>query len=145
MPEWVIFNEFVLTSKSFIRTVTTVKAEWYVLSFEMYAQTPNSFCLSRLLEYGGEYFNFKTFPEGEAKTAHLGVMNKRMGKRTDEESGAVERRKKKRRNVKERPTSGPTSGPEPVSGLSSLVDNFRTMKLSTNHNDTAQHHKKKKA
>ena len=27
-PEWVLFNEFVLTSKSFIRTVTAVKPEW---------------------------------------------------------------------------------------------------------------------
>ena len=123
MPEWVIFNEFVLTSKSFIRTVTTVKPEWYVLSFEIYAQTPNSFCLSRLLEYGGEYFNFKTFPEGEAKTALLRVMNKRMGKRTDEESGPAERRKKKKRKVEEQPTSGPAVGPAPVSGPSTRSTN----------------------
>jgi pre-mRNA-splicing factor ATP-dependent RNA helicase DHX15/PRP43 len=27
-PEWVIYNEFVLTTKPFIRTVTEVKAEW---------------------------------------------------------------------------------------------------------------------
>jgi pre-mRNA-splicing factor ATP-dependent RNA helicase DHX15/PRP43 len=27
-PEWVLFNEFVLTSKSFIRTVTAIKPEW---------------------------------------------------------------------------------------------------------------------
>jgi pre-mRNA-splicing factor ATP-dependent RNA helicase DHX15/PRP43 len=29
-PEWVIFNEFVLTTRPYIRTVTDVKAEWYV-------------------------------------------------------------------------------------------------------------------
>ena len=30
-PEWVIFNEFVLTTRPYIRTVTTVQPEWYVL------------------------------------------------------------------------------------------------------------------
>lgn len=29
-PEWVIFNEFVLTTRRYIRTVTEVKGEWYV-------------------------------------------------------------------------------------------------------------------
>jgi HrpA-like RNA helicase len=29
-PEWVIFNEFVLTTRPYIRTVTDVKVEWYV-------------------------------------------------------------------------------------------------------------------
>lgn len=31
-PEWVIFNEFVLTTKPYIRTVTEVKPEWCVSS-----------------------------------------------------------------------------------------------------------------
>jgi pre-mRNA-splicing factor ATP-dependent RNA helicase DHX15/PRP43 len=31
-PEWVMFNEFVLTTRPFIRTVTEVYAEWLVLS-----------------------------------------------------------------------------------------------------------------
>lgn len=34
-PEWVIYNEFVLTTKNYIRTVTEVKADWYV-DFLMY-------------------------------------------------------------------------------------------------------------
>lgn len=29
-PEWVIYNEFVLTSRNFIRTVTGVRGEWLV-------------------------------------------------------------------------------------------------------------------
>jgi len=29
-PEWVLYNEFVLTTKNYIRTVTDIKAEWYV-------------------------------------------------------------------------------------------------------------------
>ncbi|KAF8531861.1 hypothetical protein JB92DRAFT_2803211 [Gautieria morchelliformis] len=31
-PEWVLFNEFILTTRPFIRTVTKVQPEWYVTS-----------------------------------------------------------------------------------------------------------------
>ena len=27
-PEWVVFNEFVMTSKNYIRTVSDIKGEW---------------------------------------------------------------------------------------------------------------------
>jgi pre-mRNA-splicing factor ATP-dependent RNA helicase DHX15/PRP43 len=47
-PEWVMYNEFVLTSKNYIRTVTDVKAEW-------------------LLEIAPQYFDLTNFPECEAK------------------------------------------------------------------------------
>lgn len=30
-PEWALYNEFVLTTKNFIRTVTDVKPEWFVI------------------------------------------------------------------------------------------------------------------
>ena len=30
-PEWVLYNEFVLTSKNYIRTCTDIKAEWCVV------------------------------------------------------------------------------------------------------------------
>jgi pre-mRNA-splicing factor ATP-dependent RNA helicase DHX15/PRP43 len=30
--EWVVYNEFVLTTKNFIRTVTAVKPEWLLVS-----------------------------------------------------------------------------------------------------------------
>lgn len=30
-PEWVIYNEYVLTSRNFIRTVTDIRGEWLVL------------------------------------------------------------------------------------------------------------------
>ena len=29
-PEWVLFNEFVLTTRPYIRTVTVVNPEWFV-------------------------------------------------------------------------------------------------------------------
>ena len=34
-PEWVVFNEFVLTTRPYIRTVSDVKAEWWVVSFNV--------------------------------------------------------------------------------------------------------------
>lgn len=27
-PEWVLFNEYVLTTKNYIKTVTEIKGEW---------------------------------------------------------------------------------------------------------------------
>merc|ERR1711972_791430 len=48
-PEWVLYNEFVLTSKNFVRTVTQVRGEW-------------------LIEIAQQYYDVSTFPKSEAKT-----------------------------------------------------------------------------
>lgn len=48
-PEWVLYNDFVLTTKNFIRTVTEVKADW-------------------LLDVAPQYYEMSNFPECEAKT-----------------------------------------------------------------------------
>ncbi|OSD00361.1 P-loop containing nucleoside triphosphate hydrolase protein [Trametes coccinea BRFM310] len=56
-PEWVIFNEFVLTTKPYIRTVSEVKPEW-------------------LLEYASNYYDLSTFPDGETKRALLRIQKK---------------------------------------------------------------------
>lgn len=45
---WVIYNEFVLTTKNYIRTVTAVKPEW-------------------LLELAPQYYDLSTFKSGDAK------------------------------------------------------------------------------
>ncbi|KAI1918778.1 DEAH-box ATP-dependent RNA helicase prp43 [Ophidiomyces ophidiicola] len=50
--EWVLYNEFVLTTKSFIRTVTAVKGEW-------------------LLDIAPTYYDISTFPKGEIRSALL--------------------------------------------------------------------------
>ena len=42
-PEWVLYNEFVLTTKNFIRTVTSVRGEW-------------------LIELAPHYFDMTNFP-----------------------------------------------------------------------------------
>ncbi|KAG5640971.1 DEAH-box ATP-dependent RNA helicase prp43 [Asterophora parasitica] len=84
-PEWVIFNEFVLTTRPYIRTVSDVKAEW-------------------LIEYAGNYFDVASFPDGETKRALQRVVNKRAGKATGRldggsgnGSGTDTRDKKKRK------------------------------------------------
>jgi len=79
-PEWVLFNEFVLTSRPYIRTVSEVRPEW-------------------LLEYAGQYFDVATFPEGETKRALKSVLAKQRGrgKPGEEPSDAGERRKKKKK------------------------------------------------
>merc|ERR1719197_2237266 len=48
-PEWVLYNEFVLTSKNFVRTVTQVRGEW-------------------LLDIAPQYYDIASFPKSEAKT-----------------------------------------------------------------------------
>ncbi|EPS32569.1 Pre-mRNA-splicing factor ATP-dependent RNA helicase PRP43 [Penicillium oxalicum] len=50
--EWVLYNEFVLTTKNYIRTVTAVKPEW-------------------LLDIAPTYYDPSSFPKGETQTALL--------------------------------------------------------------------------
>ncbi|CBI36976.3 unnamed protein product, partial [Vitis vinifera] len=47
-PEWVIYNEYVLTSRNFIRTVTDVRGEW-------------------LVDVAPHYYDLANFPNCEAK------------------------------------------------------------------------------
>ncbi|KAH9840703.1 P-loop containing nucleoside triphosphate hydrolase protein [Rhodofomes roseus] len=69
-PEWVIFNEFVLTTKPYIRTVTDVRPEW-------------------LLEYAPNYFDLSSFPDGtETKRALQRIANKRSRKNAPPESSS---------------------------------------------------------
>merc|ERR1719446_1078494 len=48
-PEWILYNEFVLTSKNFVRTVTQVRGEW-------------------LVEIAAQYYDVKSFPKSEARS-----------------------------------------------------------------------------
>ena len=61
-PEWVLYNEFVLTSKNYIRTCTTVKAEW-------------------LLDLAPEYYDLRNYPESEAKRALSRILIKSQKKK----------------------------------------------------------------
>ncbi|KAF2185299.1 P-loop containing nucleoside triphosphate hydrolase protein [Zopfia rhizophila CBS 207.26] len=65
--EWVVYNEFVLTTKNYIRTVTAVKPEW-------------------LLEISSVYYDLDTFKKGEIKTALQRVHTKMARKEAEKES-----------------------------------------------------------
>ncbi|OQR75828.1 putative pre-mRNA-splicing factor ATP-dependent RNA helicase DHX15-like [Tropilaelaps mercedesae] len=56
-PEWVVYNEFVLTTKNYIRTVTDVKPEW-------------------LVKLAAQYYDMKNFPQGEAKCQLENIITK---------------------------------------------------------------------
>ena len=47
-PEFVLYNEFVLTSKNFVRTVTEIRGEW-------------------LLDIAPSYYDLENFPNCEAR------------------------------------------------------------------------------
>lgn len=47
-PQWVVYNEFVLTNRNYIRTVTHIRPEW-------------------LFEACPEYFDLDEFKSSEAK------------------------------------------------------------------------------
>ncbi|CAF2368529.1 unnamed protein product [Rotaria sp. Silwood2] len=61
-PDWVLYNEFVLTTKNYIRTITDIKPEW-------------------LLSIAPQYYEVSSLPDCEAKRQlvhlHNGMKNKR--------------------------------------------------------------------
>ncbi|KAL9943090.1 DEAH-box ATP-dependent RNA helicase prp43 [Verticillium nonalfalfae] len=59
--EWVVYNEFVLTSKQYIRTCTGVRPEW-------------------LLEIAPTYYDLSTFTKGDARSALVRASEKKRRK-----------------------------------------------------------------
>ncbi|KAF7120576.1 hypothetical protein RHSIM_Rhsim13G0002600 [Rhododendron simsii] len=64
-PEWVIYNEFVLTSRNFIRTVTDVRGDW-------------------LVDIAPHYFDLANFPPCEARRKLEKIYKKREREREEE-------------------------------------------------------------
>ncbi|KAH9974306.1 P-loop containing nucleoside triphosphate hydrolase protein [Lactifluus volemus] len=60
-PEWVLFNEFVLTTRPYIRTVTEIRPRW-------------------LFELAAMYYDLTLFPDGETKRVLRRVLKKHTGK-----------------------------------------------------------------
>lgn len=54
----VLYNEFVLTSRNYIRTVTDIKGEW-------------------LIDVSPHYYDLSNFPQGEARRALERMYNKK--------------------------------------------------------------------
>ena len=73
--EWVIFNEFVLTTRPYIRTVTSVQPEWYT-SLSVDHDRLAHWTFDRLVELAPVYFDLATFPDGGAKRALMRVSYK---------------------------------------------------------------------
>ncbi|KAK9866336.1 hypothetical protein WJX84_010224 [Apatococcus fuscideae] len=57
-PEWALYQEFVLTSKNYIRTVSDIKGEW-------------------LVDIAEHYYDMSNFPAGEARRALERLITKR--------------------------------------------------------------------
>ncbi|KAJ4307073.1 DEAH-box ATP-dependent RNA helicase prp43 [Collariella sp. IMI 366227] len=55
--DWVVYNEFVLTTKQYVRTVTNIRPEW-------------------LLEIAPNYYDIDTFEKGEIKSALTRITDK---------------------------------------------------------------------
>jgi pre-mRNA-splicing factor ATP-dependent RNA helicase DHX15/PRP43 len=83
-PEWVIYHEFVLTTRNYIRTVTEVRPEW-------------------LLDFAPSYFDLgPTFPEGSAKRELQRIVNRKtlkngVGERGGDDGQVKKKRKKDRK------------------------------------------------
>ncbi|XP_015772123.1 PREDICTED: pre-mRNA-splicing factor ATP-dependent RNA helicase DHX15-like [Acropora digitifera] len=56
-PEWVLYNEFVLTTKNYIRTCTDIKADW-------------------LVKLAPQYYDMRNFPMCEAKRVLERIMDR---------------------------------------------------------------------
>ncbi|KAI8378133.1 P-loop containing nucleoside triphosphate hydrolase protein [Choanephora cucurbitarum] len=71
-PEWVLYNEFVLTTRNYIRTCIEVKADW-------------------LLETAPSYYDLSNFPNCHGKRQLQAIANKKY--RNDEEKKTSKKRK----------------------------------------------------
>lgn len=66
-PDWVIYNEFVLTTKNYIRTVTDVKREFENYSCEFFYTFNSVFLAEWLIKLAPQYYDLNNFPQCEAK------------------------------------------------------------------------------
>lgn len=63
--EWVLYNEFVLTTKNYIRTVTAVKPEWLIVSLTLTLnQTPRPVLTKRLPGHCTHLLRHLRLPQG---------------------------------------------------------------------------------
>ena len=79
-PEWVLFNEFVLTTRPYIRTVTEIRVEW-------------------LLELTANFYDPATFPDGEARQALQRMLKKQIGKNAKAVTSDKDKPVKKKRKT----------------------------------------------
>ncbi|KAK3490884.1 pre-mRNA splicing factor ATP-dependent RNA helicase PRP43 [Neurospora hispaniola] len=73
--DWVVYNEFVLTTKQYVRTVTNIRPEW-------------------LLEIAPVYYDLDTFEKGEIKSALTRITDKVKRRQAIKGSGSAHRKRK---------------------------------------------------
>ena len=81
-PEWVLYNEFVLTTKNYVRCVTEVRAEW-------------------LVDAAAHYYEMSNFPEGAAKII-LQRVHDLKGKQQQQQREREREGEKKKKSKKEK-------------------------------------------
>jgi pre-mRNA-splicing factor ATP-dependent RNA helicase DHX15/PRP43 len=68
--EWVLYNEFVLTTKNYIRTVTAVKPEWLLVSLPIKFSHHMFILLTVLVQdIAPTYYDINSFPKGDIRSA----------------------------------------------------------------------------
>lgn len=85
-PEWVLYNEFVLTSKNYIRTCTRVSGEWLIEIAPHYYQVnnfPNEGGAKRSLEL--LYERRKRMQANAARGSHSGGVGRQNHESSDED------------------------------------------------------------
>ncbi|KAI7951995.1 hypothetical protein MJO28_007679 [Puccinia striiformis f. sp. tritici] len=94
-PEWVLYNEFVLTTRNFIRMCAEVKAEW-------------------LLDVAPLYYDVKTMPHGEARRALQRIVAKKPNQSSkmignSQNSQSKARNRQRKLNKSSKASSGTTT------------------------------------
>jgi pre-mRNA-splicing factor ATP-dependent RNA helicase DHX15/PRP43 len=68
--EWVLYNEFVLTTKNYIRTVTAVKPEWLLVRLPIKSSHHMFILLTVLVQdIAPTYYDINSFPKGDIRSA----------------------------------------------------------------------------
>ncbi|TAQ88625.1 hypothetical protein B7494_g3070 [Chlorociboria aeruginascens] len=65
--EWVVYNEFVLTTKNYVRTVTAIRPEWLLTVSSEFTERESK--ANNKQDIAPTYYDLSTFAKGEIKTA----------------------------------------------------------------------------
>lgn len=67
--EWVLYNEFVLTTKNYIRTVVAIKPEWLLVCSVSSIYCLYVYLLTLKKDIAPTYYDINSFPKGEIRSA----------------------------------------------------------------------------
>lgn len=67
--EWVLYNEFVLTTKNYIRTVVAIKPEWLLVCSVSSIYRLYDYLLTLKKDIAPTYYDINSFPKGEIRSA----------------------------------------------------------------------------